>query len=76
MLIRGAFGLFYSSKWNLSFSSSNDKRDEVISSSGIAAALGRICGSGSAVGGRFCGTGSTTGGRSLQAKNPGLETSI
>ena len=76
MLIRGAFRLFYSSKWNLSFSSSNDKRDEVISFSGITAASGRICGSGSAVGGRFCGIGNTTGGRSLGAKNPGLETSI
>ena len=31
MLIRGALRLFSSSKWNLSISSFNDKRDEVIS---------------------------------------------
>ena len=76
MLIRGALGLFSSLKWNLSISSSNDKQDEAISSLGIVAASGRICGGGSAVGGRFYGTGNTTGGRSLRAKNPGLETSI
>ena len=57
-------------------SSSNDKRDEAISSSSIAAALGRICESGSAADGRFCGTGNTTEGRSLRAKNLSLETSI
>ena len=76
MLIRGALGLFSSLKWNLSISSSNDKRDEAISSSSIATASGRICRSGSATSGRFYGTGSTTRGKSLWAKNPGLETSI
>ena len=74
-LIKGALQLF-SSKWNLSISSSNERRDEAISFLGNAAALGRFCGGGCAFGGRFCGIGKATGGRSLQAKNPGLEMSI
>ena len=56
--------------------SSNDRRDEAISSLGNAATLGRFCGSGCAAGGRFCGTGKATKGRSLLAKNLGLEMSI
>ena len=68
MLIRGALGLFSSSKLNLSISSSNDKRDEAISSAGIAAASGRVCGSGSAACGRSCGTGSVTEGGPSEPK--------
>ena len=60
----------------MKFIYSNDKRDEAISSTGIAAASGRVCGSESVACGRFCGTGPITGGKSLRAKNPGLETSI
>ena len=57
MLIRGALGLFSSSKLNLS-----------ISSAGIAAASGRVCGSGSAACGRSCGTGSVTEGGPSEPK--------
>ena len=40
MLIRGALKLFSCSKWNLSITSSNDKREEAISSSSIATTSG------------------------------------
>ena len=74
-LIKGAIGLF-SSKQNLSISSSNERRDEAISSLRNVAASGRFCGGGCVVGGSFCGIGKATKGRSIQAKNPGLEMSI
>ena len=74
--IRGALEIFSSLKWNLSISSSSDRRDEENPSTSITATSGVACGSGSATGRGFCRTGCGTGGRSLQAKNPGLETSI
>ena len=73
MFIKGALGLFSSLKLNFSISSSNDRRDEAISSFGNAVALGRFHGSGCAIGGRFCEIRKATGGRSLRAKNLGLE---
>ena len=45
MLIKGALRLFSSSKWNLSISSSNERRDEAIFSLGNVATSGRFCGS-------------------------------
>ena len=60
----------------LSISSSNERRDEAISSSGSAAASRRFCGSDCAAGVRFCGISKTIKGRSLLAKKPGLETLI
>ena len=65
MVTRGALGFSHSSKWNFSISSSSDRRDEAISSSGIATTSERICGSGSA-----------TSGRSSRAKKFGCEMSI
>ena len=65
MVTKGTPGSSSSSKWNLSISSSSDRRDEAIFSSGTAATSGRICGSGSA-----------TGGRSARAKKFGRETTI
>ena len=65
MVTKGTPGFSSSSKRNLSIFSSSDRRHEAISSSGAAAASGKICGSGSA-----------TSGRSSQAKKFGRETSI
>ena len=74
MQIRGALGLFPSSKWNLSISSSSDKRDEATPSTGIVTASRGAYRSRSVTGGGFCSAGRKTGGRSLWAN--GLETSI
>ena len=74
MQIRGALGLFPSSKWNLSISSSSDKRDEATPSTGIVTASRGAYRSRSVTGGGFCSAGRKTGGRSLRAN--GLETSI
>ena len=63
--IRGALGLFSSSKWNLSISSSSNRQDMSTPSTGIAATTEGACGSGSATGRGFCRIGRGTGGRSL-----------
>ena len=76
MQIKGALGLFSSSKWNLSISSSSDRQDEATPFTSIAAASIWAYRSKIATSRGFCSTGRGTRRRSLRAKNPGLKTSI